>query len=260
MSKRIYAVSMASLLPLSWGPGGLARSHKYASKRGMGIQALPFRGSTLFAPNKAGSTIVSLEGAWNEEAGDLKKALERLLIGNQHLPSLWDWVLFGPGHESREKEMYYGFSCFPRKIHHIPPKPEGTGSGLWLEVTSSLHRYVREEGTLLNWLCAKDYRLVVDTLYVRRPQKPWHRVPFDCGCLYAIRTLVKKGKVGMIHFQPAHDDGELDNFMAGKATLLQPILWALQEAGPVPVVIETHPLAGYDLADVRDRISEELDE
>ena len=264
--ERVYAISMGSLLPMSWGPGGIARAHNYASKRDMGIQALPFRGCTYFVPRKAESGIVSLEGAWNERAGNLKKAFLRFLIADQSLPSLWDWLLFGPRHKRREMEIYYAFPyedspTVPRWIYHNPPKPEKAGSGLWLEISSSLHKYVREEGTLLNWLCAKDYRLVVDTLHIRRPHKPWCTVPFDCGCLYAIRTLVKDDKVDMIHFHPVPDSRELDDFMAGKATFLQPLLWALRDAGPVPVVIETHPLSWltYDLADVRDRIHEELD-
>jgi hypothetical protein len=53
----------------------------------MHIQALPFRGCTRLVPRKEDSRIVSLESAWHKESGNLKKALLRLLTGDQAL--LW---------------------------------------------------------------------------------------------------------------------------------------------------------------------------
>jgi len=251
MSRR-YAVSMASLLPMSWGPGGLARAAQYVEKRGMYLQALPLLGIHLGAPKNP--RILSIEGAWHPRSEYLLGALWRTVFPTaDQFPTLMDFLLFGSGHRARLNWLVKN-SSKALLIGHAPPCT-------WLEISPELRKYKPREQTMLQWIMSLGNPVVLDTYHVRRSGRFGESPVFGDNWFPSIQRLVMFSMIGLIHFQPKRGTDELKRFMSWEPTGLERTLAALRPARAAPVVLELAPQDSlkYDLADVRDRISEILD-
>lgn len=250
VSQRKYAISMVSLLPLSWGPGGLERASRFVAKRGMWLQALPIFGADILSLPPF--PILSMERAWNENADDFAGAVGRSIFGQspKGRPTLMDFLIFGPGHKRRFEWLR---QMAPRAIvvSHERLVP-------YLEAHPELASRTCEP--IQEWLRRSQVPLVIDTYHVRRPGANGENPILEDGMAF-LHELVVHGRVGMIHFQPRRGTDELARFVRGAPTELEDILYALRNAGPVPLVIEVSPLSlmRYTLGDIRYRIHEILD-
>jgi len=71
---RKYGISVVSLFPWSWGPGGLQRAVSLAKVAGYdGVQALPLRGWDFSDLGRYSASILAYEDAWNN--GSLWRAI-----------------------------------------------------------------------------------------------------------------------------------------------------------------------------------------
>jgi len=252
MSRR-YAVSMASLFPLSWGPGGLARASRYVLARDMALQLSPLFASELFPPNTI--PAVSMESARHPHSGNPLGILLRVFGGSEaRYPTILDFLLFGPGHKARTRWM--------RK--HVPEAifVEHAPSAQWLELSPELRRFKPRGQTMLQWVMFLKRPIVLDTFHARRGGRHGEPPLFGDSCHQSIERLALYSQIGLIHFQPFRGSDEIDLLMKGRFTDLNDVLEALRPAAEeVSVVIEVDPrvLLRHRLTDIRDRISEILD-
>ncbi len=245
---RKYAISTLSLLPGAIGPGGLRRSLRAARSEGLGLYALPLWGIEFLAPRGGYEDIIGIERAWNSRSGKFLLACQRLFTGDDNLPSLIDFLLFGPGHSARF-EWLKTMAFTAMEVGHFPRE-----SSL-LEFKGRLPKKISESYSLINYLEVQKINLVVDTYHIRAAEE-------DVSPIWAVSRLAYARKVGMVHFQPFRQTNELDKFMSGDPTVIEKILKALIPAGKVPVVMELSPfdfVGKYSLSEIKSRIAEVMD-
>ena len=149
---RKYGVSVVSLFPWSWGPGGLQRAVSLAGQAGYdGVQALPLRGWDFSTLNQYADRILAYEDAWN--SGPLWRAIGRhlRLVDPRRAPTLLDWLLF-----ARLRMPAVSGSM---QVSHVIGSERGPIE-IHAELSTSLDFYRAQRGGLC-W----------DTLHVRRPHR-----------------------------------------------------------------------------------------
>lgn len=229
---RKYGISTVSLVPYSLGRDGFKNSLDIAiSSLGLsGIQALPMRGWSndkyhyaRYLGDPLDQIILSFEGSWN--SGTIFQALKRRFGSKREgYPTFLDLYLFGRKPEAVLKVMDDVFG-WDKYISH---KFENSG-----------YRYMVEIGPdnvqIQNYV---DYKhgLVWDTWHVREEGMPDWR---------DLLSALPPESIKLIHFHPK-DEGELAEFMSGKANELDDMLQALRlKVSPdCPLILETRPRIG----------------
>lgn len=237
-------ISTVSLLPWSLGENGLMRSWKIASELGYdGLQVLPFKvlGGIYFR-KVPWENIISFEGAWNN--GNFMDALYRTIMdpGNEELPTLLDWLLFG---EKGAEEVFSVLSEAKHIVHSPDPHYPHP-----LEINPELGW---DAGNAVRVLDLDAMPLVLDTLHLRRLGRHGEPPLFSTvsDCLYFISEL-KKEKIAFVHFHPK-DDNELKGFLRGEPTNpLSLILMGIYSRGVnCPIIVEIPPLKRFLFRDFR---------
>lgn len=204
-------VSVITLLPWSFGPGGPQRALKLALKYGCdGIQVVPLLGWRKKDIEEIPSyRVVSYEGAWNK--GTVRSAIARAIKGD--IPALWGPMLFGTNRMSSRKVDWFRDN-FPDAL------AIDLGRDSAIEIAPGRFAY------------AKRSKIVIDLWHVREIASKKR------SCADYVDRLTKDFDVRMIHFQ-TRNRPELDEFLDTDRGILRDLFNACPDN--VPVVIELPP-------------------
>ena len=226
---RPIGVFWLSLLPGSYGPGGLQRSVEEAVKLKFdGIQASPVRGWRFHKDSYP--FIISTQPAWN--SGSLWDMALRYAGRDPNGPLLHDMVLFG---RSQCPIIETALNCVPVFMDQplIAYQKSVTEINPELSIVTANYVEYAQKGGLLCW----------DTYNTRRVHRGYPE-DFSYGKIDWVDLInsLPGESIGLIHVQPRNPQEEAD-FLAGRNGVLKGMLIALKDkvSPKTPIILEIYP-------------------
>lgn len=217
--KRQLGVSVITLIPWSYGPGGFGRALRLAKRAGFdGLQVLPLRGWGLLGyPKYWDNGVISWEDAWN--TGSFWEVPLRHLGRRPDGPLFLDWVLF-----PNKKAPVLGATYVAHYLDSfgvVEVHPELSLDPEW---------YAQQ--------AFNGFRFCIDTHHLTRP----HRVIGDKLDWENILLALPTKSVELIHLN-LRDSNALEEFKNDTGRVSRICSWIEVRYPYVPIILEVPPLA-----------------